>query len=322
MIGIHHISYACGSERKSSDQLATEQGFSSEFLKEKLGIHSRPIVAEDETTAVLAVRAARKLLQETGTPAQEIDALAVVTQTPDHLIPHVSALLHAALGFRKDVAAFDIGLGCSGFVYGLGLLLPAMSAHGWKKAILITADTYSRLIDPKDRATAPLFGDAAASSLLCDNPRFTVGRTTFGTAGDKHAALTALGTGAAPVERRPLFMDGREIFNFTMEQVLSDIRRCLEINQLASQDIDLWVFHQANRYILEAMGAALKIPLDRLVVDVAEFGNTTSSSIPIALARLDATRLRSARRILIAGFGVGLSWASTILTSYEGQAKQ
>jgi 3-oxoacyl-[acyl-carrier-protein] synthase-3 len=189
-----------------------------------------------------------------------------------------------------------------------------MEAQGIPAGLLVTAETYSKLIAPSDRATAPLFGDAAAATLLTRDPTYRLGAFTFGTDGTRGDALIARGSAIRRDTMAPLYMDGRGIFAFVMQQMPSDIAACLAANALQQSDIDAWVFHQASRHMIESLATRAGIPKDRLIIEMEDVGNTTSSSIPIALDRRILTGPHMPRRIFLSGFGVGLSWASTVIT--------
>ena len=193
-----------------------------------------------------------------------------------------------------------------------------MQQQGMRTGLLVTSETYSRLMAPDDRSTAPLFGDGAAATLLtARDPIYTSGQFTFGTNGAEHHALIAKGTGTRPGPREHLYMDGRGIFSFMMSEIPDDIEKCLAANKLAIDDIDLWVFHQASKYMLDVLAKKMHLPTDKVVVEMADIGNTTSSTIPIALERQVLSGNSNPKRVLISGFGVGLSWASTVLTRTE-----
>ena len=316
-IGIQDIAYALPEGVLRNAEIVDRHGFEEEFVSEKLGIEERRVLGEGETVSGLAVTAVEKLLGTSGVAKQEISLLIVVTQTPDYCLPHVSALVHDAVKLPSAVAAFDVGLGCSGYVYGLALARAMMQVEGMRHGILVTADAYSRIMDPGDRATAPLFGDGATATLLSDNPAYLIGRSTFGTDGTRHGALIAHGTGSSLEERQPLHMNGRTIFTFMMSEAPKDIRACLQKNELEVCDIDRFVFHQASRYMLQSLTKQLKLDPGKVVIDMKDVGNTTSSTIPIALERQVLGSERRDRRLLLSGFGVGLSWASTVLTARE-----
>jgi len=313
-VGLSHIAHALPRRVVSSAEIAGTHGFEEEFVVSKLGIASRHFASEDETVSSLAIEAGKKVLAKAGLAPEQIDLLILVTQTPDYTLPHSSALVQNGLGLPKSTAAFDISLGCSGFVYGLSVAQSLLAQHEMKTALLITADTYSRLMAPDDRTTAPLFGDGAAAAIVtAETPLYRLGKFTFGTDGGRHDALIARGTGCRPGKREALYMDGRGIFSFMMSEIPVDIDRCLARNNLDKSDIDAWVFHQASRYMIETLSRRLGIETERVIIDLSDVGNTTSSTIPIALERAVFNREVPPDRIFISGFGVGLSWASTLL---------
>ena len=316
-IGIDHISFALPKgQAETNDDLITAHGFDRGFISEKLGIDVRLKLASDETVSGLCVDAVNRLLNETSLDPQNVECLGVVTQTPDYCLPHTSALVHSETGLPNDCAAFDIGLGCSGYVYALAIMRGFMLAEGLSCGIIATVDAYSRVMDPKDKATSPLFGDAASATLLRSGGRARLGKVSFGTNGDRHQALIVRGSGSRSEAFEPLYMDGRAIFNFMMTEVPESVIRCLDINELNIDDIDFFVFHQASEYMLKTLASRMKIPLGKVVIDMRDIGNTTSSSIPIALQRriLEKNYKNKNRlKILLSGFGVGLSWATSLL---------
>ena len=313
-LGIRDIAYYLPSGVRTNEEICRTHGFDEAFVSEKLGITTRHVAAADESTADLCTGAARKLLARSGVAPDSVELLIVVTQTPDYCLPHTAALVQESLNMPKSIATFDINLGCSGYIYGLSAAIAFMEANGMTTGVLITGEEYTKIMDPGDRATAPLFGDGAAATLLSHEPLYVVGKSTFGTDGSRHDALIVLGSGTREGAREPLHMDGRIIFDFMMSEVPVDITNCLKLNGLNMEDIDAWVFHQASRYMLESLAKRAGIPQDRLVVDIEDVGNTTSSSIPIAVSRRILTMDDPLERIFLSGFGVGLSWASTVLT--------
>lgn len=312
--GIEAIAHALPTKRISSQEIADAHGFELGFITQKLGISERRILKDDESVSGLATSAVDKLLREAGVAKDEIDILLVVSQTPDYCLPHVSAIVHGSLGLSPDVLAMDLSLGCSGYVYGLATISSLMQTHSFTKGVLVTADAYSRVVDPTDRNTAPLFGDAATATLLSPNPRYQVGATTFGTNGALHESLIVHGSGSTLEPRESLRMDGRSIFNFAMRIVPNDVKRCLELNALEIDDIDKFVFHQANAFMLESLRQRMGIEGAKVVVNLREVGNTTSSSIPLALEPILCAGSEQPHHILLSGFGVGLSWASTVVS--------
>jgi len=316
-IGIRAIAAYLPQANLENHELVAQHGFDPDFLDKKLGIRSRHRAAADEHVSHMAAAAGRAVLEQSGLDPAEIQFLAVVTQTPDYCLPQVSALVQHALGLPTSVAALDIGLGCSGFVYGLATATAFMQTHGLTCGLLITTEAYGKIIDPADRSTAPLFGDGACATLLTDNPIFVPGRFVFGTDGSRSDALIARGSGTRKDGDGLLFMDGRGIFNFMMQEIPPSVARCLAANELTMDNVSLCVPHQASSYMLEMLARRLGVPEGRLVVDIEDVGNTVSSSIPMALMRRVLPLAPRPANVVITGFGVGLSWCSTILFATE-----
>ena len=301
--------------------------WTAEQIFEKTGIRQRHIAAEGETATDLAEAAARKLLDAGVCRADEIDLLMLCTQTPDYALPSSACLLQDRLGLPTTCAAFDFDLGCSGFVYGLSLAKGMLEAGLRSKALLITAETYSKWLDPADHSVRTIFGDAAAATLLelVDSPAGTepIGPFVFGTDGRGYHRLIVHQSGARGLtdeartllpEGRPaecLYMDGPEIFSFTIRTVPRTVQALLDRTGLALESLDLVVFHQANRYILEHLRKRLKIPLEKFVYDLEDCGNTVSCTIPIALKNAERRgQLHAGMTVALVGFGVGYSWAA------------
>ncbi len=281
--------------------------FTQEFLAEKIGVERVSRLEPGQDTADMCVRAWHALRERCGVVAQDVDCIVVCTQNPDgHGIPHTSAIVQAAIGAPDSCAAFDISLGCSGYVYGLSVVSSFMHAAGLRCGLLFTADPYSKIIDPADRNTVLLFGDAATVTLLQDSsgkgtwlPRWF----RFGTRGADGAALTN--------RSGRLAMNGRAVFEFSATVVPAQIRAVMADAGVAIKDIDLYALHQGSRFILDTLVRRLELPPDRVPCNLANQGNTVSSSIPLLLEQhLDDPAMN---RILLSGFGVGLSWATCIL---------
>jgi 3-oxoacyl-[acyl-carrier-protein] synthase-3 len=307
MIGIKAIGTYLPSGRVSNLTRLEEFGMTEGSLNERIGFRQVAVKSDDETTLSLAVSAFRNLVDKTDLDLATIDAVAVISQNPDRNIPHISAELHGKLSLATSCACFDISLGCSGYVYGLSLLSSFMSANGMYKGILITADPYSTIVDPADKNTSLLFGDGATATLLTDDPIYVPGVFSFGTMG-LEADNLACNDGR-------LFMNGRTVFNFAAKHVPNDVAKNLQKNSLVLADIDCFVFHQGSRYIVDTIANRLGVPQDKARFYAADYGNTVSSSIPIILAEEMKNKLNQS--ILLSGFGLGFSWASTILKRLE-----
>jgi len=242
--------------------------------------------------------------------------------------------VHRQLGLRTGAGAVDVTLGCSGYVYSLGLAAGLIESRQVKNVLVLTADTLSKVTNPEDRATIPIFGDAAAATYItsdssADGPGlrgFVYGTDGSGAAnlivpngglrdGTRFSPKSSVNVRGLADTGHDLFMDGAEIFNFTIATVPRAVQSVLDKSHLALTDIDLFVFHQANRFMIEHLRKKLGVPTEKFVTALENVGNTSSSSIPIALADAEREgRLRSGSKVLILGFGVGYSWAGAVLT--------
>lgn len=314
--GIKHIAYYLPDATLESSAVAARFGFEIGFLHTKVGVERRHYAAPDQTSSDMAAEAMRRLLAETGEPADAIEALIVVTQTPDYAIPQMSGLVQDKAGLSKDLAGFDLSLGCSGYVYALSVADGLMRTQGLSKLAVVTVESYSKILDPGSRDTVSLLGDAATATLMTvDDPLYRVGKSTFGTDGTRGEAIICRGTGVVDGPRHGIEMDGRAVFSFVMSELPRSIGRCLEINRVAADDVSRWVFHQANRYLVENLALRLGLPMGRVPLDMSETGNTGSCSIPLVLRRKVLSRATRPSILCLSGFGVGASWASTLLFS-------
>lgn len=282
-------------------------GETEEFIRKKIGPVRLPRKDPSEETSDIAVMAVRALLAKAALATDAIDALVLVTQNGDETLPHTSARVHAKLGLPQTTAVFDVSLGCSGYVYGLQILKGFMQASGYRKGVLVTADPYSKIIDPTDRSTTLLFGDAATATLLSDDGSWELSRPLMCSDG--------AGADNIVVKDGKFQMNGRQVFNFAATVVPKQIKALLEQEQLSEADIDSYCLHQGSAGILDAIARRFPDVKDRFVNKLALTGNTVSSSIPLLLEGV--MEEFNNRKILISGFGVGLSWASMVLTHKE-----
>lgn len=313
---IKNIEYYLPSRIIDNDFLESECGIDKKFTVEKVGIKYRRIAEEDEPTSQMCYKAAKKLLDASGLTPKEIDFILVCTQNPDYKLPTTACIVQDMLGMEKTTMAFDVNLGCSGFIYSLEIAGNFIRTGAVKNAIIIMADQYSRIIDYKDKNTASIFGDAAAASLLtqCEDD-FGVLGANFGTDGSGWDKLIAWNSGTAknPGENHCIFMDGREIFKFSMTVVPPSIDELLTKHNLNRDDIAFYIFHQANKYMLKELRKRMKLPQEKVVVDMENIGNTISATIPIALKNLKENgALQKGDLLIFSGFGVGLSWGNIL----------
>ena len=299
MIGITAIGYVLGAERIDN---AARNIAEPELLEQKIGV--RQIARRiDEDTSDLAVAAVADLQQRHPFDAEKIECLIVITQNPDGFgLPHTAAVVHDKLGLPEACAAFDISLGCSGFVYGLSAITAFMEQNDMTSGLLVTSDPYSKVVDDSDRNTSLLFGDGAAATLITDSPVWQAGRYVFATAGKHRQALHVN-------EDRTLVMNGRTVFTFSATAVPPAITKTLEANDISQDDVDCFLLHQGSKYIVDTIAKRLGVT-DRTAFYAGAYGNTVSSSLPILLADVVPDEVET---ILISGFGVGLSLGCTVL---------
>lgn len=297
-----------------------------ELIQTKTGIHARHIAAPDECASDLAVTAAEKLFAEHAIDRDTIDFLLLCTQSPDYPLPTTACLLQDRLHLKTSIGALDFNLGCSGFVYGLSLADGLIRSGVAKRVLLITAETYSKYIDPTDRSLRTIFGDGAAATLVeaADEP--SLGSFVFGTDGKGAATLIVSDGGARPAhsaistnkrKRWPsrLYMDGPELVEFTLRVVPPMIDQILAGAAMSRADVDIYLVHQATAFLLDHLRRKLQLDERLMPADLDYCGNTVSSTLPILIRDLRASgRIQQGTRSLLIGFGVGLSWGGCAYT--------
>ncbi len=294
----------------------------------KIGIKERHVSAEGQTALDLGEMAAKKVLASEN--KEEIDFLLFCTQSPDYFLPTSACILQERLGLSQNIGALDYNLGCSGYVYGLALAKGILSASIADNVLLVVADTYLKHIHAKDVANKSIFGDGASATILSKDDLVNMSKFVLGTDGKgkdnlitrngafrnsfkSEAEEISYGNGNIYTENN-LYMNGPEIFNFTIEKVPVVVASVLEKNGFTIDDIDLFVFHQANRYMLNYLRRKIRIPKEKFCIDMEHTGNTVSSTIPIALKNaIDQEKLVKGNRVMLVGFGVGYSWGATII---------
>lgn len=291
-----------------------------------IGVQSRRQVERGLTTSDLCLEAGRALLQRIDWPASSIDGLIFVSQTPDYRLPATACVLQQALGIAPGILAFDINLGCSGYPYAVWLASTIIQSGIARRMLIAVGDTISQVVDPADRSTAMLFGDAGTMTAIEADPTATPATFILGTDGAGAANLLIPQGGfkvydhagdKRMVDKDPgsLFMDGGEIFNFTLRSVPPLVSR---LNALTEQERvhDYYLFHQANRFMLNHLRKKSKLPEDKVPINIDQFGNTSSASIPLLMTTTIAEDLLVAeRKLALFGFGVGYSWAAASLTA-------
>jgi len=291
---------------------------------EKTGIHCRYISAENETASDLAYQACQKLFSQHNIDPLSIDYLLVCTQSPDYPLPTTACLLQDRIGMRTSSGALDFNLGCSGFVYGLGLAEGLIASGQCNRILLVTAETYTKYVDQDDRALRPIFSDAAAATLIENSTTQSLLGFEFGTDGKGANTLIVSDGGSRPSQdaiepnrRRRwnsrLYMDGQSLMDFTVVAIPDLIRSILEKSQLSFDQIQQLLMHQATRKMLEMLQQALQVDDNRLPIRLANRGNTVSSTLPILIDDLRSEGvLGPGQKHLLIGFGVGWSWAGCV----------
>lgn len=295
------------------------------------GIEERRVASAEQCMSDFCQTAAERLLADLKWDRSEVELLVCVTQTPDYPIPATGILLQHRLGLSKECMAFDINLGCSGYTYGLLVAASLLNSLGRKKALLLVGDTSSKITHERDRTAAPLFGDAGTATALSFDPTAPEMHFDMHSDGGGAEAIIIRGGGArAPLTAETLQpreleggiiravtnveLNGVEIFNFGLREVPATITAVLQSGECQIADVDQFVFHQANRLMNEMIRKKAKIPEDKCPYSLKRFGNTSCSSIPLTLVTECRTALLARRqRLVLSGFGVGLSWGTTLV---------
>lgn len=332
--GILAVDYTLGSETVTHEEL--EERFGVEAMKKVFsgtGIRSRRVAAKGVCGSDLAFESAHRLMHERAVDPASIDLLIHCTQSPDYFMPTTACLLHARLGLKKECAAFDINLGCSQYVYALSVAHGMIVSGTATRALVLTGDTMSHTVHPKDRSIVPLMGDGGSATLIGEVPEgqgflgFELGTDGTGSqylmipAGGYRIPVTAeTAEEVADAEgnvrtQQNLYMNGAAVFHFAITVVPKTVATILAKLHLTMADIDLFLFHQANQYMLDYLVKKLRIPVEKTHFHLAEIGNTSGSTMPTVLA--DAYRvgkIKPGAKILAVVFGVGLSWGATVMT--------
>lgn len=296
---------------------------SDEWVTTRTGIKERRIAETDETTVTMAIEAARDALDDANIPTSEIDLIIVATATPDHLFPCTACLVQDALKVPR-AAAFDLLVGCTGFVYGVVTACQFVQTGASKGALVVGSETLSRIVDWQDRKTCVLFGDGAGAAVIAPVPEgyglLGADLGSDGSGGPLLKAYALCGQGLASPNGRPILsMNGNEVFRFAVRVMEESTLTALRRANLSIESVDWLVPHQANIRIIDAAVRRLRLPMERVIVNVDRYGNTSAASIPIALyeARKDG-RLKEGDIVVAVSFGAGLSWASFVMRMGRG----
>lgn len=316
----------------NEDLAALRPGWQASKIEEKVGIRQRHISAKNETALDLAEKACEKLIKNNGYDRKKIDFIVLCTQSPDYFLPTSACMLQSRLNLRTNIGAFDFNLGCSGYIYGLAIVKGLIQSSIAKNILLVTSETYSKYIYPNDIALRSIFGDAATATIVSSSEIEGIKNFVLGTDGrDEYASNLIVKNGGM---RNPynenavvkadesgnqntdnnLYMNGPEIFNFTINTVPPLVNSTLEKNDLKIEDINYFIFHQANKYMLNYLRKKLKISEEKFYIDLSDTGNTVSSSIPITLNNCISKKIvQKGQKVLLCGFGVGYSWGATVI---------
>jgi 3-oxoacyl-[acyl-carrier-protein] synthase III len=301
-------------------------------ISRSVGVRQRHVASDGMCASDLCCAAAERLLQGLGWNRESVDVLLFVSQTPDYLLPATACVLHNRLKLSKQCAAFDVNLGCSGYVYGLWIASSLLTGGRLKRALMLAGDTITRIVSPQDRSTAPLFGDAGTATAVeyCEGGPLTYFEVGTDGSGQNDLIVPAGGfrrpqttSTARRAEKEggnirsdeDLFMDGAEVFSFTLREVPALVKSVLAAADWAPESVDMFVMHQANRFMLEHLAKRLRLPEGRFLLALEEYGNTSLASIPLAISHSLSDNLRGGSlRLVLAGFGVGFSWGAAAMT--------
>ncbi len=307
--------------------------WTAEKIYQKTGIRERHIADLDQTAGDLAFEAANRLFSNGEVKAEDVDFVILCTQAPDYILPTTACILQHRLGISKKAGALDINLGCSGFVYGLSLAKGLVESGSASCVLLLTADTYSKYIHPLDKSVRTLFGDGATATAICScsEKESMIGPFVFGTDGAGaenlivEAGLFRVPNSSETSEettddsgntrtRQHLYMNGAAVMSFSLQEVPRAMEALLKKSGLSQDNVDFFILHQANKFMLEALRKKMKVPHEKLPILMENVGNTVSSSIPMALSELKKDGLLSpGQRLMLIGFGVGYSWAACLI---------
>lgn len=326
---IQAISYYLPERKVTNEELVKDfPEWTVEKINNKIGIKERHVAAADETASDLAFKAAEKLFEEYSIDKSTIDYVILVTQSPDYFLPTTACILQERLGLSTAIGAIDVNLGCSGFIYGVSLAKGLILGEMATRVLLITSETYSKYIHPNDKGNRTIFGDAAAATLIGTEGLGEICHFSFGTDG-KGAENLIVKSGCSrfrdplndlafddygnPKSSDFLYMDGAAILNYTLDYFPPLAIDTLKKNGLEKEEVDLFIFHQANKYIMNLLRKKLGIPEEKYYTFYELVGNTVSSTIPIAMkAALEDGSLKKGFKVMSAAPGLGYSWGGVI----------
>lgn len=324
------IAYYLPENKITNDYLASianDPEFSSEKIYQKTGIKIRHKANNGELVSHMCAKAAKKLFSEYSIESSEIDFVLLCSQTPDYLQPATAFLVANELGLRTNIGAFDVNIACSGYTYALCVAKGLISAKMAKKVLVLTSDALASTNESSPMAQRVLFSDSATATLIDESNINKIYAPIFGSDGSGFFTMyRKFGGRAFPIDKNSFDeyisspspftpeLKGPEVFLFTLREVPKLVENILSANNASIDDMDYFIFHQANLLILNSVAKILKLPKEKMLIDIEEVGNTSSSSIPIAIKRgFEKGSLKKGKKALIAGFGTGLSWSGTII---------
>ncbi|MEI7676095.1 MAG: ketoacyl-ACP synthase III [Bacteroidales bacterium] len=300
---------------------------------DKIGIFERRFAEDGVCSSDLCFAAAEKLISDMTIDREEIDLLVFVSQTPDYRMPATSIILQNRLGLSHDTIAFDLNLGCSGFIYGLSIIYSLMERSNLRKALLLDGETRSRIYSPRDRKTAFIFGDGGVAALIQRKESFGKSYFSMNSDGSKEDLIKMNAGGyRIPTTSETLkekvvdeygnirseehgYMNGGDVFNFVIKEIPADIKKIFGYAEIQLSEIDYFVFHQANDFINSYLAKKLKLDVAKVPSTIAKFGNTSSVSIPLTIVTELQDKLIDKKQLFLSGFGVGMTWASAIIST-------
>jgi 3-oxoacyl-[acyl-carrier-protein] synthase-3 len=327
---IKAIAYHLPEKILTNRQIAEEfPEWTVEKIDKKIGIKQRHITADGETASDLAIEAAKKLFEDNNIDPSIVDYLIFVTQSADYHLPTTACVIQTKLGLSKNITAFDVNLGCNGFVAGLSIAKAVVVSGQAKNVLLLTGETYSKYMHERDKSNRTIFGDGASASLISTDGIAEIGEFVIGTDGTGAENLIVKSGGARhpqpindlefdefgnPHSSDNLYMDGPAILNYSLDSIPQLVEDVLEKNQITMADIDLHVYHQANSFLANLERRKLKIPEEKYYCNIEKFGNTVSSTIPIALCEaLSDGSLKKGMKVLSVAQGLGYTWGGVVL---------
>lgn len=299
--------YALPTRVLDNDAMTAYVETSDEWITTRTGIRQRHFCGEGESTTTLAIEAARKALDDSGLDKSEIGCVIVATSSGEYVMPSTACLVHKALALREDIPVFDLGAACAGFLYAVDAARAMLLAHGGRAALVIGAEQMSQLLDMADRNTCVLFGDAAGAAVfaLDEDAEYAY---VCGTRGDMAIQV------GGPRRTLPMTMEGQNVFRFAVSTIPATVEELLEKTGKTLDEVDWVVCHQANQRIIDASVRRLGVPAEKFYKNLDRYANTSAASIPLALAEMkESGRLTSGQRVILVGFGGGLTWAGVML---------